>query len=104
MYWKRELLLSLDFPFHSVCPEHQDVHSHAAWPGSQTHKELGICGDSGEGLLGADSEAHRMTPVWRCHAWLWKGKNNASLEKGGKVQCSHNSDVNFKSFLHILWT
>jgi hypothetical protein len=99
------LLLSIDFYFCSLCPDHGDAD---AWlcclHSSQTHKELGIWGDSGAELLHADSEAHRMTPVWRCHAWLWKGKNNASLEKGGKVQRSHNSDVKFKSSLHILWT
>lgn len=50
----------------------------------QTHKEPSIWGDSGGEHFHADSETSRMTPVWRCHAWLWKGKNNASLEKGEK--------------------
>ena len=40
--------------------------------------------DSGGEHFHADSETSRVTPAWRCHAWLWKGKNNASLEKGEK--------------------
>lgn len=50
----------------------------------QTYKEPSIWGNSGGEHFHADSETSRMTPVWRCHAWLWKGKNNASLEKGEK--------------------
>lgn len=69
----------------------------------QTHEKRSIWGNSGGEHFHADSETSRMTPVWRCHAWLWKGKNNASLEKGKKVQGSHNFDVKFKSSLHILW-
>lgn len=74
---------SLDFPVHSSIYPRNGSCGYSVLS-FQTHKEPSIWGNSGGEYFHADSETSRVTPVWRCHAWLWKGKNNASLEKGEK--------------------